>query len=240
MYLSNSRHASSNRQIDRQLESHKKALKSTKSTLGSFKAPHPHIDYVSTKRKKKSRSGSLSSSFTNPEPSYITINGLTHQGFSFPVMTKKNKRGDEFIRNEHEKRCRILKEKVRNVGKSVQERKKNPYDYKTKPVHLVRAPSFNRTPALDTFDMQVSNDVWRTTYKPLGKLSDLTEEKVQNSFCFDAGSLYESSIRRDINKKFREWHRPKVEEDHTVSDQYRDRDHYNYEDGGVEDYAEDL
>lgn len=133
-------------------------------------------------------------------------------------MAKKNKRGDEFIRNEHEKRCRLLKEKVRNVGKSMQERKKNPYDPKVKPVYLIRPSSRAKTPALDTFDMQVSNDVWRTTYKPLGKLKDLEESNVQNSFCFDSGSLYESSIRRDINKQFRSWNRSKLQEDNTYGD----------------------
>ena len=64
----------------------------------------------------------------------------------YQLPSKKHKKYDEFILQEHQSNLNGMKYKIQNIGKSLLERKKNPNDPFNKPVYLFRGNTrgFNR------------------------------------------------------------------------------------------------
>lgn len=130
------------------MKNHHKALINTKANLDTFKRPMKHIN----KRAKPSGKGTklLNNAYdfeevvvsfkkvANMKKGYVNTNAPKS------MKTKKLRKGGkyktkkQFIMSEHEKNLKSMRRKLKNMGKSMKERKKNVYDPVAHPVRFFR------------------------------------------------------------------------------------------------------
>jgi len=184
---------------------HKRALKNVKPVVNSLVPPFSHVD------KQRYQSASKQRSPYAPEVSKISrpVTSQANRTYvSFPVTSRKYRRRDSFIREEHERNYSIMKYKIKNVGKSMLERKKRPWDPIAKPVYLFRHTKEKPKLPMDTMDLP-NNDFDGRFFSKIRHFSTIqpTGDTVQTSLCLDGMSVYQSSHRRQITQTIKQWHK---------------------------------
>jgi len=133
-----------------------------------------------------------------PESFWISSSSIKER----PQTVKHNK----YVMEEHQRELSLLKTKIR-TGKTLTERKKNPYDASIKPAIIFRDKSKKVSDPLDSMALK---DYGQKTYKfstkmfPMGPSNYIANEPSKAS-CLDGMSLYESSVRRGVNRTIKKW-----------------------------------
>lgn len=135
-------------EIVQHLKNHHKHLLNTKARLNTRKPPMKHISKrakMSGKGKRKLKNAYEMENVVQSFKKVATMKkGYVDSSAPKSMKVKKlrkpgrYKNQKKFIKSEHERNLKILNKKIKGVGKSMKERKKNPHDPVAYPVRFMR------------------------------------------------------------------------------------------------------